>query len=141
MFDIVDDPVFQLLVCLIAIKEYNDARERHNLHRSALLNPENSPWTRLLKHADQDSFLNITGFTRKAFYKLYKALWTAEERAEFYDRESTRTGRKVSLKLIDRLGLYIYYVSSRMRYKDLAQLFGILPQTITSSEGSQTAYM
>ena len=26
MFDIVDDPAFQLLVILIAVKEYNDAR-------------------------------------------------------------------------------------------------------------------
>jgi len=132
MFDFVDDPAFQLLVILIDVKEYNDARERHNLHRSALHNPSKSAWRHLLENGDDPSFLTITGFTRHAFYELYRVLWTRNEMIEFDDHENNKFGRKCALRLIDRLGLYLYYVGSRMRYKDLAQLFGILPQTVST---------
>ena len=62
-----------------------------------------------------------------AFKNLFKTLFTV---GDIQDSLLPVKGRKYDLRPVDQLGLYLYYVGSRMRYKDLAQRFGILPNTV-----------
>ena len=64
-------PAFGLLLFLLCVKLYNRQAKRANLHRKALVDPENSPWRRLLLEGDDDSFLELTGFTKDAFRLLF----------------------------------------------------------------------
>ena len=44
-----------------------------------------------------------------------------------------RRGRPKLLDIQDEIGLYLYYVNSTMRAKQLAQIFGILPGNVTTT--------
>jgi hypothetical protein len=46
---------------IVGIVAYNNHRERSQLKRAALVRPENSPWSQLYMHGDDDSFLHVTG--------------------------------------------------------------------------------
>jgi hypothetical protein len=59
-------------VCLVAaaVVLYNSLRNRHRLTRSAIVDPENSPWKNLLRNVDDASFLTLTGFSKRSFKNL-----------------------------------------------------------------------
>ena len=61
---------------------YNKARlnPRSVLHRAALIHPRFSPWMRLLNCADEESFLELTGFSFQGFRALVTAVATEDER-------------------------------------------------------------
>ena len=67
----------QLLLLLVSlIHFYNSRRTRHYyLTKSALLDPCQSPWQRLLLFGDENSFINLTGMTRQAFKLLEKVVF------------------------------------------------------------------
>ena len=64
-----DDPL-NLLLLLLLVTYYNSRRESHYLTRSAVVLPYDSPWTKLLHDGDDRSFLNLSGMTKGAFYKM-----------------------------------------------------------------------
>ena len=109
---------------------YNNARlnRRSVLHRIALVNPTMSPWMRLLNNADEDSFLEITGFNFDGFRTLVAVVAATYEQ----NRTPRRRGRPPLLDMQSQVGLYIFYVGSSMKAKHLALLFGVLPNTVTA---------
>jgi hypothetical protein len=120
------DLVLHVILLLCLIKQHNDYRgNRDNISRSAILSSKLSPWRHLLDNADEASFPNYTGFSRFAFSELHKALFTEEELER--ERDARLVGRPKDLTTKDEVGLYLFYVSSRMRQKDLGDIFGIIP--------------
>lgn len=99
---------------------YNNARERPRLHSTDIPPAKYSPWRSLLLRASDDAFLLMTGFTRQAFLQLEQAVLPQYE---------YRMGRPLKLDFRDQLGLYLFYVGSKLRIKDLAFLFYVLPCT------------
>lgn len=82
------------------------------------MSPSLSPWRSLLNHADDSSFLNVTGLTRNAFIEL--------EKISFAEK-LPKVGRPASIDDRDQLGLYLLFVGSRMELKYVCMLFGITP--------------
>ena len=110
------------VICLLAIiVAYNSVRERHYLLRAAIVRPRLSPWMHLLANGDDRSFLDVTGFTKDAFYRLETAVFPAGD-------VPTR-GRPSSLDNKGKLGLVLFFLGSRMETKFLCLLFGIIPTT------------
>lgn len=72
----------------------------------------------MLNHGSDDAFLLMTGFTRASFYLLANAV---------LPQYQYRTGRSLRLNHVDQLGLYLFYVGSKLRLKDLAYIFYVLP--------------
>ena len=120
-----DDETFTDLLqvlCLIAmIAGYNSARERHYLLRPGVVSAKHSPWVKLLGEGDDGSFLDITGFTKEAFYGL--------EAAVFPEGQVPSRGRPPMLDNKGRLGLVLLFLGSRMETKFLCLLFGVVPTT------------
>jgi hypothetical protein len=67
-------------VCLVAaaVVLYNSLRNRHRLTRSAIVDPENSPWKNLLRNGDDASFLTLTGFSKRSFKKIVTILFFSD---------------------------------------------------------------
>ena len=65
-----EDDILNLLLLLLLVTYYNSRRESHYLTRSAVVLSYDSPWTKLLYDGDDRSFLNLSGMTKGAFYKL-----------------------------------------------------------------------
>lgn len=107
------DPIFLLCLLHIAIRVYNGQRRNQKLTRAA-------PWFRLLNFGDDYSFLNLTGFTRFAFMQLEAVL---------LDGLPVRRGRPPQLDFRGQLGLYLFFLGSRMGLKHLCMLFGIVPSS------------
>jgi hypothetical protein len=118
----VDDDLLLLGILFSVVVFYNAQRNRHKLTRSAVVNPKYSPWQKLLMNGDDQSFLNITGFSRDAFSML---------EADVFTRRviSRHAGRPSLLDRKGQLGLYLLFVSSKMVNKHLCLLFGIIPST------------
>jgi len=57
----------------------NRIRRRHHLTRSGILFPSHSPWRNLYDNGDEESFLNLTGFSREAFEELHKFLYLGHQ--------------------------------------------------------------
>ena len=124
------DLVLHVILLLCLIKQHNDSRGiRNNITRSALVPSNLSPWRHLLHNADEASFLNYTGLSRVAFKELHKALFTEEELV--IERDARLAWRPKDLTTKDEVGLYLFYVNSRMRQKDLALIFGIIPSSVS----------
>ena len=119
------DDVLSLLLILLVIVTVNNARSRHRLTKSALLPPTLSPWTQLLKNADDGSFLTITGFNRAAFRELELVIFPIED----VIRVGVKCGRPETLDNRGKLGVYLLYVTSRMEVKHLCMIFGVPPTT------------
>jgi len=117
-----DEPVETLCALLLFIVAYNSARNSRKLTRSALVAPKESPWMQLLNFGDAQSFLDLTGFSRDAFMRLERRLFTARER-------KGNAGRPLSLDFRGQLGLYLFFLNSKMQIKHLCLLFGIVPTT------------
>ena len=58
--------VTTILMVTAAMVVYNNTRRRHRLTRSGLLNPlnEDTPWTKVLRDADDGSFIDIVSLDR-----------------------------------------------------------------------------
>jgi hypothetical protein len=76
LFDDDDEtPLHQVLVIILLLLYHNSLRNRHYLHRSAILEPQHSPWKKLYENGDSKSFLHMTGLTRRAFGSLLDYLF------------------------------------------------------------------
>ena len=64
LFDFMDDDQRRLrlvLLVVLLLQYHNSIRDRHYLHRSAIIAPRESPWRKLYKKGDDSSFLHVTG--------------------------------------------------------------------------------
>jgi len=95
------------------------------LTRSAILSPAFSPWQRLYTFGDDQSFLTMTGMNRHAFMMLEQALFV-NSNANTTDRIG---GRPPSLDNHGQLGLFLFYLGSKMGVKHLCMIFGITPSS------------
>jgi hypothetical protein len=116
--DASDEAALDTCMLLLLVSMHNIQRNRHKLCHPAILPPHTSPRAHLLDFADPASFLDITGFTRASFMQLETVLVTA------YHPPSL--GRPSLLDFRGRVGLYLFYVGSRMQIKFLCLLFGIV---------------
>jgi hypothetical protein len=103
---------------------HHNIRDRHILLRPALVQPLDSPWTKLYQSADPVSFLHMTGLTRPTFATLLDYLFDLE--VEDFVRRRQR-GRPQLLGPEGCLGLLLFYLGSTINYKHLCMLFGITP--------------
>ena len=115
-----DEDLTTVAFIFAAAHWYNSLRNRSRLTRSAVLLPHVSPWNRLLNNGDDGSFLEMTGFSRPAFNELRSVLILDEENIR-------RPGRPQLLDTTGQLGLYLFYVGSQMKSKQLCLLFGVVP--------------
>ena len=118
-----EDDLFAVITLFAAAIWYNSLRERSRLTRSAILLPRLSPWKRLFEFGDDQSFLEMTGFSKLAFSELRTSIYG--------DRGNgcRRVGRPSSLDSDGELGLYLLYVGSMMKIKHLCLVFGVVPTT------------
>ncbi len=65
----------QILLFILLLQYYNDICNCHYLLCQALVDPRVSPWRKLYKHADNSSFLHMTGLNRCAFRSLLEYLF------------------------------------------------------------------
>jgi hypothetical protein len=121
-----DNPYFAAGLLMALVYLYNTARNRHRLTRSAIVDPDNSPWSHLVQHSDDSSFLNLTGFTKCAFNKLLRILFI-DGKDDNIRLSGRKRGRPTSLDKRGQLGLYMFYLGSRMSLKHLCLLFGVTP--------------
>ena len=119
--------LFNISLTLAAIVWYNSLRNRANLHRAALLPPDRSPWCQVLHHADEESFMNLTGFSRLAFTMLVDDIFPHRHAVNL----PAKRGRPCLLDEEGKVGLYLYFVNSKMEEKHLALIFGITPSTVS----------
>lgn len=116
----IEDPLFQLCLIFAVVIYYNGLRNNYKLTRSALLQPNQSPWNQLLNFGDNNSFITITGLNRYAFMQLEAVL---------LHNLPPPLGRTPSLNFRGQLGLYLLFLGSRMSLKHLCMLFGIVPSS------------
>ena len=95
------------------------ARRGLNFTRSAVLHPRLAPWNRLLNFDDELSILEMTGFSRQAFMLLESVCFPEESIIR-------RVGRPSSIDNRGKLGLYLFFVGSRMSVKHLYLIFGLV---------------
>ncbi len=88
------------------------ARRGLNFTRSAVLHPRLAPWNRLLNFDDELSILEMTGFSRQAFMLLESVCFPEESIIR-------RVGRPSSIDNRGKLGLYLFFVGSRMSVRYL----------------------
>ena len=123
LFDDDDEPpLHRVLVIILLLLYHNSLRNRHYLHRSAILEPQRSPWKKLYKNGDSKSCLHMTGLTRRAFGSLLDYLFDLEEIISRCRRRRPR-----SLEPDGYLGLLLFYLGSKMQYGHLCLIFGITP--------------
>ncbi len=123
LFKFVDDNaqhLRRLLLLILLVHLHNKIRDRHILLRQALVQPLDSPWTKLYQFADPLSFLHMTGLTRPTFAMLLDYLFDLEDIVR-----RRRRGRPQLLGPEGFLGLLLFYLGSTMNYKHLSMLFGI----------------
>jgi len=105
-------------VVALLLMQYNRARERSRLTRSAILAPAASPWRRLFLYGDENSFLTMTGFNRETFKLLVQLV---------PPRHSRGRGRPTMLGPEDRVGVLLFFLGSSMNMNELSLIFGITP--------------
>jgi hypothetical protein len=120
-FNMINMQCFYLIYFICSIIMYNSARIKNNLHRSALLAPNRTSWSRVYTHADNESFLLVTGMGRLSFNRLKRYIFQGEAYHGI--------GRPKLLDEVGQLGLILLYLNSSMRINDLCLLFGITPST------------
>lgn len=124
----------KLTLFLLAIQFHNSQRFRSKLKRPALLRIEKSCWRKLLHSNDDDSFLNILGFNYRAFFQLVEVL---KQDYPF----NFEKGRKKRYDFVDCVGLYLIYICSSYRVKDLALVFGLVPSTVSAILSAMIAWV
>eukprot|EP01040_Poterioochromonas_malhamensis_P010475 gene10475-11397_t len=104
-------------------KKGTNVVQRHYLTRSAIVKPHFSAWKRLLNFVDDKSLTNITGLNRQSFFRLVNIT---------YIEEPNPRGRPKLLQNVDRVGLGLLYLGSKMGLKHLSMIFGIVPSTVST---------
>lgn len=112
-----------MIACLVA---YNQSRERHYLLKRSLLSPSKSPWRKLFLHADNKSFLEITGFSRNSFMKLEEVLFPL-------GLHPVLRGRPTLLDNWGLIGLILIYLNSSLSIKHICLIFAIPPTTVSDN--------
>ena len=107
---IVKDLGIKVIIYLGAILVYNYLRKRTKLSRLALLHTRESAWNRLLKYGDDQSFLEMTGFSRKTWVQLEDIIFPIN------DRIRRKRGRPPLLNDRGQLGLFIFFLGSNIQY-------------------------
>jgi hypothetical protein len=122
----------QALMLFMAIHAYNNIRlnKKAYLVREALVAVEDSAWRRLLHSRDDGSLRLLTSLDFASFERLYADLFTFEEIASELAR---RNGRRSLLTLKDKLGVYLFYIGSRMTESEIGMLFGVLQCTVSQA--------
>jgi len=108
------------ILCLMVygLELHRRIRRRVKLLREAIVQPQQSAWTKLYNSQHSKSFLDITGMNYEAFNLL----------AALLDPPSKR-GRPGLLDRNGQLGLLLLYLNSRMVLKHLCVMFGIVPSS------------
>ena len=65
----------RILLLILLLQYYNSIRNRHYLLCQALVDLHVSPWRKLYEHADNSSFLHMTGLNCHAFRSLLEYLF------------------------------------------------------------------
>jgi hypothetical protein len=68
----------------------------------------------------------VTGFSYEAFNELVSLV------TECYP-ERRRSGRQTMMTIEGETGLYLTYIGSQMKYKELALIFGVVPSVISGT--------
>ena len=111
-----------VLLVVLLLQYHNSIRNRHYLHRSAIVQPQESPWMKLYMSADDSSFLHMTGLNRQSFAELLEYIFDLDAIVR-----CRRRGRPRSLRPDGYLGLLLFYLGSMMTDKYLCLIFGITP--------------
>ena len=69
----------RILLLILLLQYYNSIHNRHYLLCQAVVDPRVSPWRELYKHADDSSFLHMTGLNRRAFRLILEYLFDDDE--------------------------------------------------------------
>jgi hypothetical protein len=81
-----------------------------------------------MESKNNKSFINVTGLTYNAFKTLSNAF------GSFWGCQNhSKAGRKRNLIYEDVLGLLLHYLNSTMGQKTLAEIFGIVPSTVSTT--------
>jgi hypothetical protein len=110
-----------ILLIVLLIHFHNTIRDPHLLLRKAIVCPSKLLWRKLYDHADESSFLHVTGLNRRAFAMLMEHVFDLEALAR------RRHGCPCLLGPEGYLGLLLFYLGSTMNYKHLCLIFGITP--------------
>ena len=111
-----------MLRLVLLLQYHNSIRDRHYLHRLAIVQPRELPWVKLYMSADDSSFLHMTGLNRQSFTVLLEYIFDLEAIVR-----CRRRGRPRSLSPDGYLGLLLFYLGSMMTDKHLCLIFGITP--------------
>lgn len=117
------DDLFRFCLFLLVLNYYNNLRDRKYVIRRALQLPHDSAWTHLRLHGDNRSFLTITGLSRRAFGTLHGILFPVVG--------GVRMGRPPQITSVDKLGMYLLFLGSRMTIDELCLIFGVVPSTMS----------
>jgi hypothetical protein len=112
----------QLLMVVLLIWAHNSVRRCTKLHHCALLHPNQSPWQWLYYHGDSSSFLLMMGLSRAAFCELSLTLFVDNNQQPIL-----RRGKPELLDCAAQLGLYLFFIRSKMGIKHLCLIFGVFP--------------
>lgn len=115
--------VCKIILLVALIQAYNACRRRCYLTKYALLPPNLTPWQRLLDFGDEQSFLLMTGMSKNGFLYLEDVLFGNSHRWMM----RRRRGRPFGLDEKGLLGLYLFYIGSKMQSKHLCMIFGVTP--------------
>ncbi len=86
------------------------------------MDPRESLWRKLYKHAYDSSFLHMTGLNCRAFRSLLEYLFDDDKTVP-----PCRRGWPCSLGPDGYLGLLLFYLGSTMQYKHLCLILGLTP--------------
>jgi hypothetical protein len=103
-----------ILMIVLLIHLHNTIHDRHFLLRKAIVPPSKFPWKKLYDHADESSFLHITGLIRRAFAMLMEHVFDLEALAR-----RRCGGRPRLLGPEGYLGLLLFYLGSTINTKHL----------------------
>ena len=92
------------------VLNYNSIRRRHHLTRSGIFFPSHSPWRNLYDSGDEESFLNLTDFSREAFEELQEYL------INIGHQNHLGPCRPRLLNTLDELGTYCYILGQKCGY-------------------------
>ncbi len=113
--------IYCILLIVLLIHFYNTIQGWHLLLWKAIVRLSESPWRRLYDHADEASFLHVTGLNRRTFVMLMDQVFDLEALV------CRHHGRPCLLGPEGYLGLLLFYWGSTMNYKHLCLIFGITP--------------
>jgi hypothetical protein len=108
-----------IMFMLLGLHAYKAARERHQLTAEAYLKPPSTSWRYLFLNACDRSFLHVTGMSREAFMMLYTRLFVGR-----VENRRTGAGRKPRIWEVDKLGMLLMFLGSKMSMKFLPLIFG-----------------